>query len=412
MSDGTIATIAGNGSPGFSGNGGLATDARLNTPTGIAVDRNGNLYISDTNNYRIRKVGTDGKIVPFAGAGQYGYTGDGGLATAAKITFPLFLAVDKDGVLYFADNQNGAIRRITADGKIATVFGNGLGVALDGIAPTAYALLDPRGVALDAAGNLLVVDAGAHRVIAASNLNSVATVEAAGYTGPMIARDSLVAAFGVKLATSEAVAPSNPAQLPTMLAGTTVTIRDSKGADRPALLLYVRPDQINYIIPEAAAEGFALVTVRNSLGEISTGYIEIVSVMPGLFSANSDGTGAATGWAIRVRNGVQMPRESIIALNSTTNKFIPKPIDFDPATEDLYLELYGTGIRYRSSQANVICEIGGVKVPVEYAFVTPGYFGLDQVNVKIPASLDNRGEVDLVLTVDGRKAKTLRVNIK
>lgn len=153
-------------------------------------------------------------------------------------------------------------------------------------------------------------------------------------------------------------------------------------------------------------------TVRNSLGETSTGFFEVVAVKPGLFTANSDGTGAVAGWAIRVRNGVQMPRESIITLNPATSKYVPKPIDFDPATEALYIEFYGTGIRHRSNVTNVICEIGGVNVPVEYAFVAPGFYGLDQVNVKLPASLDNRGETELVLTVDGRKSKTLRINIK
>lgn len=411
-SDGTIVTVAGNGSPGAAGDGGAATAAQLSQPVSVALDRNGNLFIADASNFLIRKVGTDGKISRFAGTGNFGYSGDGGLATAADISFPFQLTVDKDGNVIFVDNYTAVVRRVTTDGKIATVFGNESGAVLEGIAPTGYGFSDPRGIAIDAAGNLYISDAVYHQVVAAVGLNSVATVESAGYTGPMIARDALVAAFGVKLATAEAFAPANQAQLPTTLAGTTVTLRDSKGADRAALLLYVGPNQVNYIIPEGMAEGFAMVTVRNSLGETATGFIEIVSVMPGLFSANSDGTGAVVGAAIRVRNGVQLPRESIIALNPATNKYVTKAVDFDPATEDLYLELYGTGIRYRSNLANVVCEIGGVKVPVEYAFVAPGYYGLDQVNIKIPTSLDNRGEMDLILTVDGRKAKTLRVNIK
>ncbi|MBS1806716.1 MAG: hypothetical protein JST84_00825 [Acidobacteria bacterium] len=412
VSDGTIITVAGNGSPGFSGDGGAATAAQLNYPLGIAVDRNGNLFISDVNNLVIRKVGTDGKISRFAGTGNFGYSGDGGLATQADMSYPVQLAVDKDGNVAFVDNYNAVIRRVTTDGKIATVFGNEFGAIQEGIAPNGFGFIDPRGVAIDAAGNFFVSDLGAQHVVATNSLNSVATVESAGYSGPMIARDALVSAFGVKLATAEAFAPSNPAQLPTTLAGTTVTIRDSKGVDRAALLLYVGPNQVNYILPENMAEGFALVTIRNSLGETSTGFIEVVSVKPGLFTANSDGTGAAVGWAIRVRNGVQLARENIIALNPTTNKYVTKSIDFDPATEELYLELYGTGIRYRSSLANVSVEIGGVKVPVEYAFVAPGFYGLDQVNIKVPASLDNRGEMDLVLTVDGQKSKTLKINIK
>jgi uncharacterized protein (TIGR03437 family) len=247
--------------------------------------------------------------------------------------------------------------------------------------------------------------------VAAVNMNGVATVEAAGFTGPMVARDAIMSAFGQRLATAEAFAPANPAQLPTTLAGTTVTVRDSKGVERLALLLYVGPMQVNYIMPIDAAEGFATVTVRNSLGEVATGFVEIVGVMPGLFSANMDGTGAAAGWAIRVRNGVQT-REPIAMLNAATNKFVTRPLDFDPANEQLFVELYGTGLRYRSSLANVKCAIGGVTVPVEYAFVAPGFYGLDQVNIRILPSLDNRGEADLMLSVDGRLTRTLKINVK
>jgi uncharacterized protein (TIGR03437 family) len=410
-SDGTISTFGGNGFPGFSGDGGPAINASFNFPIGLAFDRNGNLFMSDAGNARIRRIATDGRISTIAGTGVFGFSGDGGLATAARLTDVYQLTFGTDGSLYFADGSNQRIRRITPDNRISTVMGDRFGTSAEGVAPSAFAFAFPVGVAVDAAGNVFAADEGGHRIVAAVNMNGVATVEAAGFTGPTVARDATMSAFGQRLATTEAFAPATPAQLPTTLAGTTVTVRDSLGVERLALLLYVGPTQVNYIMPIDAAEGFATVTVRNSLGEMATGFVEIVGVMPGLFSANMDGTGAAAGWAVRVRNGVQT-REPITMLDVATNKFAAKPIDFDPANEQLFVELYGTGIRYRSSLANVKCEIGGVSVPVEYAFVAPGFFGLDQVNIRLLASLDNRGEADLVLTVDGKKTRVLKINIR
>jgi uncharacterized protein (TIGR03437 family) len=410
-SDGTISTFAGNGFPGFSGDGGPASNASFNFPVGLVFDRNGQLFLTDAGNARLRRIATDGRISTIAGTGVFGFSGDSGLATAARITDAYQLTFGADGSLYFADGSNQRIRRIAPDNRISTVMGDRFGTSAEGVAPSAFALAFPIGVAVDAAGNVFAADEGGQRIVAAVNMNGVATVEAAGFTGPTVARDAIMSAFGQRLATAEAFAPANPAQLPTTLAGTTVTVRDSKGVDRLALLLYVGPTQVNYIMPVDAAEGFATVTVRNSLGETATGFAEVVSVMPGLFTANADGTGAAVGWAIRVRNGVQT-REPIAMLNSATNKFVTRPLDFDPANEQLFVELYGTGLRYRSSLANVKCEIGGVSVPVEYAFVAPGFYGLDQVNIRVLASLDNRGEADMVLTVDGKKTRTLKINIK
>jgi uncharacterized protein (TIGR03437 family) len=262
-----------------------------------------------------------------------------------------------------------------------------------------------------ATGNLIAAThgRGMYRMRTFTSANSVS---GASYLGASVARDSIVSVFGLNLSTASTPAPANDRPLPTSLAGTTVTVRDSQGVERLAPLFYVRQDQINYLVPEGIATGTATVTVRNALGEASVGTINITSVTPGLFTANSDGAGAVVGKAIRVRGGTQMPREEIVMLDGATNKFVTKPIDFAPATEELFIELYGTGLRHRSSQGNVSCEIGGVTIPVEYAGVSPDFIGLDQANIKIPAALDNRGEVDLTLVVDGLRTKTLKINLK
>ena len=263
----------------------------------------------------------------------------------------------------------------------------------------------------NATGNLIAATHG-RGMYRLRTLTTATSVSGASYLGTNVARDSIVSVFGVNLSSSSTGAPAISSPLPTTLAGTIVTVRDSQSTDRLAPLFFVGQNQINYLIPSGTATGTATVTIRNALGEQSGGTINITSITPGLFTGNADGVGAAVGKAIRVRNGVQAPREEIVVLDVATNKFVTKPIDFSPTTEDIFVELYGTGLRYRSSQANVSVEIGGVTIPVEYADVAPGFFGLDQVNIKLPASLDNRGEIDLTVIVDGQRTKTLKINIK
>src|SRR5262249_43599938 len=150
---------AGNGTSGYSGDGGPATSAQLNVPFGVAVDGAGNLYIADLRNSRIRKVTTDGLISTVAGNETTGYSGDGGPATSAQLNSPNGVAVDGAGNLYIADYSNNRIRRVTTDGLISTVAGNGTrGYSGDGGPATFAQLSGPAGVALDAAGNLNIAD--------------------------------------------------------------------------------------------------------------------------------------------------------------------------------------------------------------------------------------------------------------
>jgi sugar lactone lactonase YvrE len=157
--NGTISTVAGNGTLGYSGDGGPATSAQLWSPDGVAVDVAGNLYIADGNNNRIRKVATNGMISTVAGNGSLGYSGDGGPATSAQMDFPWGLAVDSVGNLYIADGNNNRIRKVATNGTISTVAGNGsYGYSGDGGPATSAELSGAYGVALDAAGNLYIAD--------------------------------------------------------------------------------------------------------------------------------------------------------------------------------------------------------------------------------------------------------------
>jgi len=123
---GTITTVVGTGTAGFSGDGGAATAAKINSPRGLFIDGAGNLYIADRLNHRIRKVDADGIITTVAGTGVQGFSGDGGPATAAQLNDPTGVAVDEAGNLYIADAENHRIRKVDTGGIITTVAGTGV----------------------------------------------------------------------------------------------------------------------------------------------------------------------------------------------------------------------------------------------------------------------------------------------
>lgn len=190
--NGNISTVAGNGTSGYTGDGGAATSAELSDPEGIAIDSSGNLYISDTANSVVRKVSTSGTISTIAGnftAGG-GYAGDGAAATSAQLFHPSGIAVDSKGRIYIADTSNNIIRIVTTDGNINTYAGNfgaGIGFTGDGGPATSARLNNPEGLALDSAGNLYIAD---------GNNNRVRVVNAATGTITTLAGSSTLGGFG------------------------------------------------------------------------------------------------------------------------------------------------------------------------------------------------------------------------
>ena len=178
---GIITTVAGTGSSGFSGDGGPATSAQLFGPEAVALDRNGNLFIVDDGNNRIRKVTTSGIISTVAGDGTWGFSGDGGPANQARLAFSCDntgcggVAVDSHGNLFVSDAGNNRIRRISPDGIIATVAGNGtFGFSGDGGPAISAQLSIPRGLAVDSADNLFIAEGG--RIRKVSETGAITTV--------------------------------------------------------------------------------------------------------------------------------------------------------------------------------------------------------------------------------------------
>ena len=180
--NGFVTLAAGNSRPGYSGDGGPAASAQLNSPLSMAVDRAGNLFIADAGNHRVRKVSPRGIITTVAGNGTQGFSGDGGPSTSAQLNSPRGLAVDSGGNLFIADVDNHRVRRVSPDGIIATVAGNGsVGFSGDG-GPATSSTLFPRGVAVDGVGNLFIVDSPS-RVRKVSPDGIITTVAGNGTNG-------------------------------------------------------------------------------------------------------------------------------------------------------------------------------------------------------------------------------------
>ena len=239
----------------------------------------------------------------------------------------------------------------------------------------------------------------------AATSTPVTTVSAASFSGTVIAPDSIAAGYGVGLATGTESATTVP--LPTTLAGTTVRVNE-----RAASLFFVSGTQVNFLVPAETAPGAATVTITSGSGAVSTGTLQIAAVGPGLFTANTNGQGVPAAVLLRVRADGSTAFEPLLQRNAANTEFVPLPIDLGPETDQVFLILFGTGIRFRSALAAVTVSVGGTNAEVGFAGPADGFIGLDQVNARLPRSLAGRGNVDVVLTADGRAANTVTVNVR
>jgi uncharacterized protein (TIGR03437 family) len=241
---------------------------------------------------------------------------------------------------------------------------------------------------------------GASNIIEGAGVDYILPYWMARYYG-VIAPDNLregsAASYAPALA-PDGIATVTGLALPAT-GGLVLTVKDSAAAAWPATVFFASTSQVNFLVPGGALPGTASITVQVPGSSDTVMSAEIRSVAPGLFTADASGRGAAAATA----NGV--PVFSCGAAGCAT---VPIGLDGSP----VYLSLYGTGIRHRSSPANVTCTIGGVSVPVLYAGAQGVYAGLDQVNVQLSASLRGMGEADLIVTVDGQPANAVRINIR
>ena len=167
-----------------------------------------------------------------------------------------------------------------------------------------------------------------------------------------LASQAIATSFGTGLATATIAATTLP--LPTEIAGTTIKVKDSAGAERLASLFYVSPTQINYQIPAGTAPGAATVTITNGNGTIFTSEALIRTIAPSLFAANGDAQGVAAALALRVKADASRSYEEIVQFDAAQNRFTARALDLGAESDQVYLVLFGTGIRSRSSLSAVI----------------------------------------------------------
>lgn len=224
--------------------------------------------------------------------------------------------------------------------------------------------------------------------------------------GPIVAPDSIAAGFGTNLVTATTPAPSLP--LGTTLGNASVSITDSKGMKFNAPLFLVAPGQINYLIPATVALGKATVSVTSGSNTF-TGTLEIANIAPGIITADSSGKGVPAAQVVRLNAAGMQTVAPAFTAGTAANSFTTSPISLATASDQVYLMLYATGIR-RHSLNPVIATIGGVRVPVTYAGAQSQFPGLDQINIgPLPQSLVGKGQVDLMIMVDGVPVNTVQI---
>src|SRR5262245_45113774 len=243
-----------------------------------------------------------------------------------------------------------------------------------------------------------------------STLAALATVSAASFAPPTtpLAANQIVAGFGIGLAQNVTFPPQGSTTLPLALDGTSIVVRDAMGTVRDAGLFFVAPQQVNYLMPAGTVNGVATVTLRRNVVDTAQGAVNIETVSPGLFTANTSGSGVPAAVLFRRRAGVDT-FETVAEFNSATSMFDPKEIDLGPEGDLVLLIAFGSGIRGLTSRS---ATIGGQNAPVDAVVPAPGFEGLEQINIIIPRSLISSGLVNVVFTADNKPANTVQLRIK
>jgi uncharacterized protein (TIGR03437 family) len=409
LPSGNIATVAGYGTSGFSGDGGLATSAKLNNPVALALDRSNNLLIADGGNHRIRMV--SGNIIStIAGSSlASGFSGDGGPATKAKLNTPKGIVTDSAGNLFIVDTFNSRVRVVTPDGNIATVAGNGLpGYGGDTGDATAASLFFPTGIAINASGKIYVADSQ-NNVIrlltpTASVSPSITAIQSAGAFGAFssMAPGGWIEIFGNSFSSTSrswSSADFSGVNAPTSLDGISVSI-----GGQAAFVSYISASQINVQVPSNVATGSQSVTIKTPAGTSSAKTVTVAATQPGLLAPTAFNIGGSQYAGALLSDGATyvLPIGAISGLTSR------------PAKTGDTITLYGVGFggvtpnmpagqtvqQTNTLAAAFIATIGGVGATVSYAGLAPGAIGLYQFNLVVP-NVPNSDLVPVNFTLGG-----------
>jgi uncharacterized protein (TIGR03437 family) len=403
-SNGMIATVAGTGTQGFSGDGGPATAAELDRPVGVAVDSEGKLFIAELGNHRIRRISSNGMIATVAGGGTT-HGGDGGPATNADIRFPNGVAVDGAGNLFLTTSgadyeipDSERVRKVSRRGIITTLAGDGTGgFCGDGGPASGASLIVPIGLAVDSAGNVYVADTyhSVVRILRPMNYSLLigAVVDAASQRADPVSPGKIVGICGVGLGPS-ALVQNQPrdGQFSTELAGTTVSFN---GIAAP--ILYTSATQVATVAPYALRGTTAQVTVTYQ-GETSNSFtVPVAASAPSIFTSNRTGAGQAA--AINAVDRTGNTAANPVKIGSFVTLYATGEGKTDPAGTDGRL----SGSTPARPVLPVRATVGGIPATVQYAGGTPGQVaGLMQVNVQIPDGVQPGGYVLVVLQVGDR----------
>ncbi len=444
VTSGTISTIAGNNTAGYSGDTGAATSAQLNNPVAVAVDSSGNVYIADANNFVIRKVtGTtistivggaatpvtqlnhptglalgpagiiyiadtgnkriakfaNGVLTSFAGNGSSAFSGDNGPATSASLNDPFGVAVDSAGNVYIADTFHGRIRKVSFGGIITTIAGNNFfGYSGDGGVATSASLFFPRDVAIDSSGNVYVADTSNNviRLLTPQTpvLSANGVVNAANFFQAQVSPGALASVFGVSFAGGNATANGTP--LPTILGPVSVTVNNVN-----APLLYVSPTQVNFQVPWETALGNAMISVSVN-GLISNSVsVPVLTAAPGLFVL--PGGRAVVQNSDFSLNGPGNPAKAgstIIAYLTGSGPVSPAVASGAPAPAS----------PLSTVTSDKSASIGATAATVSFAGLAPGFVGLLQMNIVVPSTLA-AGEYPLNITIHGETSNSATISV-
>lgn len=393
---GALSTVAGRGLRGYAGDGGSALEALLDSPAGLALDRDGNLYIADRWNHAIRKLDAAGILTTVAGSGLPGFSGDGGPATQARLNHPTGVAVDAQGNLYIADTENHRIRKVGVDGIIRTIAGDGVaGFSGDGGPAHQARLRWPTAVVVDAEGNLYIADRHNHRVRMLTPALEPEPVR--------LAEGTVV--HGATLRPG----PVAPGQLVTILAPGAGPLRESgprldangraarllEGLEvlwdgKPGPLLYVSRDEIRAQAPYAiAGQKETVLEVRLNRELRFTATLTVVEASPALFTGG-DGLVAALN-----EDGTPISPDNPAARGTVVTFFATGEGLTEPPSE----EGKPAAAPLPRPALPVSLTIGVHPAEILFAGSAPGLVGVLQINARIPAGFLPAGLLPVELRV-------------
>ena len=397
FSSNIITTVAGTGTPNYSGDGFPAINAALNAPRGLAFDSAGNLYIADSGNHAIRMVSASTqRISTVAGTGTLGYNGDNIPAATAQLNYPRGIALDSAGNIYIADSQNFRIRKIS-NGIINTIAGTGSpGEGGDGLYGF-YAVFNfPTALVVDSSGNVLVADTGNNLIRKLTPVSSAGppVINNGGIVGAslfgqftQVAPGSWIEIYGTNLANNSRpwkTSDFKGSTAPQSLDGTSVTI-----GGQPAYVSYISPTQVNVQVPTTIASGPQRVIVTSPNGSSLPYILSLGPLEPGFFAPPQINLGGLQYvWGQLSDGSVALPATaSVTGVASRPAKagetMVLYGVGFGPVTPSIPAGQI-TGVSNQLAEAFHV-QFGGVPATaIAYAGLAPGLVGLYQVNVTVP----------------------------